>query len=560
MQTRQPRTLEAGQSGRARSFANQATALHAHQRLSAPVPEVADQIDGIAASLAEVDQRSARRLRDLANSLTSPAGRQRWSDVDLSRAFNTDRLSHSYALRREGGYAPNSIEIADKTRNVLVLVPILLTWAALGEAAAAYRRYIDNNPDQSDQPFLLLWQRGFGGESRWWSPDFSTVALIDAVVIIAIILLTFYAHGRREKQEDNIADTAAGFQAEFDNALAEATVLLATDRSSRPAQLADNVERLAESFESGSQNLLTQLQIEHDRLEHAASRREKEIADFGVFASGMRSGAEEMHRLLIDLRDVSSGLERALEDLASEVTATSNQHRSLLTAVSNLEKLTSTSIQSDQAATRQLSSASARLAETAEKAIAGAESAAQAGRIAGDAVAGISALARDVAASQSAIRDTLSGHQNANASLATALESNSSGVQSVARTLADIGNGLNQLRDDLERIGSQNNQHVVAMTELLNQQSAVSRELSGLVREMGNASMAGNQRQREVTQDFQHLVQRLDGLANTLNRVAQQAPGTDALQQAFTTALRNELGRGTGDHESLASRWGRGRS
>ncbi|MBA2246789.1 MAG: hypothetical protein H0W23_01565, partial [Chloroflexia bacterium] len=96
---------------------------------------ISTEINGIGASLADVDPRSAARLRDLGHALTSEDGRQRWSDVDLSRAFNTDRLSYVYALRREGGFAPASIEVADKIRNVLVLVPIVLTWAALAEAS-----------------------------------------------------------------------------------------------------------------------------------------------------------------------------------------------------------------------------------------------------------------------------------------------------------------------------------------------------------------------------------------------------------------------------------------
>ena len=531
--------------------------------MSAPAPEVADQIDGIAASLNEVDPRSARRLRELATALTTETGRQRWSDVDLRRAFNTDRLSHAYAVRREGGYAPNTVEIADKVRNVLVLVPILLTWAALGEAATAYDRYIAENPDQASQPFLLLWQRGFGGEASWTSPTFSTVALIDAIVIVVIILLTFYAHGRRERQEDLIADTASDFQADFDNALAEATVLLATDRSSRPIQLADSVERLADRFERSSQSLLNQLQVEHDRLDHLAARREKEFADFGVFASGMRAGAEEMHRLLVDLRQVSSGLERALEDLSSEVSSTKDQQRTLVTAVSNMERMASSSIQSDQAVARQMSAAASNLAETADKAISGAESAAQASRVAVDAVRGIGSLAQQIAESQARVEQALASQVEANGTLAESLRASAAGSQSTARTLNDIGAGLSKIREEFERLSSQTAQHASALNGLLTQQSEIARDISTVVREIGSVGLNTAQRQREVNQDLQHLVQRLDGLANTLNRLVQQAPSTEALQQAFTTALRGELARTgatnseTDSGDRTASRWTR---
>lgn len=504
---------------------------------------ISTEIRGIAASLAEVDPRSSARLRDLGNALMTDAGRQRWSDVDLSRAFNTDRLSYVYALRREGGFAPASIEVADKIRNVLVLVPIVLTWAALAEAAISYNRYIAENPEEAATPFLLLWQRGFGNESGFLSTTFSTVAMIDAVIIIVMILLTLYTHGRREKQEDLISDTSAAFQAEFDNVLAEATVILAGDRSNRPAQLTDSVERLADRFERSSQELLTQLQVEHDRLEHLASRREKEFADFGMFATGMRSGAEEMHRLLVDLRQVSSGLETALEDLSSEVSGAGDQQRSLLAAVTNLERMTSSSIQSDQAVTRQLSRAANNLAETADKAMSGAETAAQAGRVASDAVRGIGEVVRQLGESQDRVEKALAGDMEANGRLAEALRSSTSSAQTTTRTLNDIGAGLARIREEFDRLGSQTGQNAAALNAVLAQQADIAKDISQVARELGSVGLNTAQRQREVNQDLQHLIQRLDGLANTLNRLVQQAPNSDNLQQAFTTALRSELGR-----------------
>lgn len=487
---------------------------------------ISTEINGMAASLAEVDPRSSARLRDLGNALATERGRQRWSDVDLSRAFNTDRLSLVYAVRREGGYAPSSIEIADKIRNVLVLVPILLTWAALAEAALAYNRYIEANPEEAGTPFLLLWQRGFGGESSFLSPTFSTVAIIDAVVIVVMILLTFYTHGRREKQEDRISDTASAFQAEFDNVLAEATVILGGDRSDRPAQLSDSVERLADRFERSSQELLNQLQVEHDRLENLASRREREFSDFAKFASGMRSGAEEMHRLLVDLRQVSSGLETALEDLTGEVSAATDQQKSLLTAVSQLERMTSSSLQSDQAITRQLALAANSLSETADKAITGAESAAQAGRIASDSVRAIGEIARQIGQSQDRVEQTLAGDAQANGRLAEALRVTTAGTQSNTRALDDIGAGLNRIKEEFERLGTQTGQQANALSGLLAHQGEIAKDISQVARDMGSIGLTTAQRQREVSQDLQHLVQRLDGLATTLNRLIQQSPNT----------------------------------
>ena len=514
-----------------------------NERSSVNASEITGELETLAASLDGVDNRSARRLRDLASSLATERGRQRWADVDLRRAFHTDRLSHAYALKREGGYAPQSIEVADKIRNVLVLVPILLTWAALAEAVRGYADYINAHPDEERRPFLLLWQNGFGGESTLLSPSFSTLALTDAVIIVIIILLTLYAHGRREKQEDLISDTSAEFQADMDNALAEATVLLAGDRSSRPMLLTDSVERLADRFERSSQALLTQLQIEHDRLEAVATQREQEFRDIGLFASGMRSGAEEMHHLLVDLRQVSNGLENALHDLTSEVSVASDQQRSLLTAVSTLERLTSSAIQSDQAVNKQLSNAVVNLAETADRAISGADAAAQAGRVASDAVRGISELAQQIANSQRNVEQTLSHEMDARGQLSEALRATTAGSQVAARSLNEIGSSLQKIQEDFSRLGTSTSQQTTALNALLNQQAELARGIAQVARELGSTGMNSAQSQRELNQDFQHLMQRLDSLATSMNRMSQQIPSVENLQHAFTNALRSELAR-----------------
>jgi len=505
--------------------------------------EISSELDSMAASLEQVDKRSSERLTSLSQALTSDQGVQHWSDVDLRRVFNVERLSYLYALRRQGGYASGVVELADRIRNVLVLVPILLTWAALAEATKSYANFLENHPEKSNQPFLLLWQQGFGGEANFFAPTFSSVAILDAIIILIIIALTFYAHGRRESHEDQVADTASRFQAEFENVLAESSVFLATDRASRPAQLAMSVENLAERFERSTQELLTQLQVEHDRLESLAGRREKEFSDFGVFASGLRAGADEMHRLLVDLRQVSTALEGSLDDLSGEVSIAGDQQRSLLTAVGNLERVTSSAIQSDQSVMRQLAMAANSLSETAEKTISGADAAAQASRAAADAVRGIGQLAQQISDSQSRVEQSLSGETESNRRFAEALQASTSNSQTTAETLGTLNTGLGRLRDEFDRLGVQTGQHANAFNQLLAQQTELSQDISQAARDLGTAGLSTSQRQREVNEDLQHLVQRLDGLANTLNRLIQLSPNSENLEKAFTAALRSELGR-----------------
>ena len=48
--------------------------------------EIAGELDAMAASLKDVDSRSADRLTSLSTALTSDQGVQHWSDVDLRRS------------------------------------------------------------------------------------------------------------------------------------------------------------------------------------------------------------------------------------------------------------------------------------------------------------------------------------------------------------------------------------------------------------------------------------------------------------------------------------------
>jgi hypothetical protein len=523
--------------------------------------ELAEHLDGMAASLAEVDPRSSERLADLAGSVGSEEGRIRWADVDLRRAFNTERLAQVYAIRREGGFASSMIETADRIRNVLVLLPIFLTWFALAEASRAYKRYIDANPESVGQPFLLLWQDGFGGELGGFSPTFSTVAIIDAVIIGLIIGLTFYAHGRREAKEEQIQRTADQFQTDLDNVLAEATVALAQDRSNRPAQLARSVERLADRFERNSQELLNRLRVEHDRLEGIANRREKEFHDFGVFASGMRAGAEETHRLLIDLRQVSQGLQTALEDLTSEVGVAGDQQRHLLGAVGSLERLVSANIQSDQTVARQLSEAAGNLADVADQAIAGAEEAAHAGRVASEAVRGIAELTSKLADSQTRVETALAKEVEHTGRLADALVNSVGGVSASSQRLEEIGVGLAHLRTEFGQLSHHTSEQVQILRALLSEQNTLAAGLAQATGDVSKVSVVTAQRQREVNENLATLLGRLDQMINVLARYAGNLPSPEALQHTVASAVRSELAGAevaAGEKPGTGGLWSRG--
>ena len=72
-------------------------------------------------------------------------------------------------------------------RNILVFVPVALTWAAVGKATTAFAVYVEANPN-SVTNFLEFWQNGYGVLGEKWTIGY--VANLDFLLITAVILLT----------------------------------------------------------------------------------------------------------------------------------------------------------------------------------------------------------------------------------------------------------------------------------------------------------------------------------------------------------------------------------
>lgn len=84
---------------------------------------------------------------------------------------------------------PPHLQIVVLIRNALVFLPIVLTWLALRSASSRFARYVGELRDAGSTNaanFLEYWE----SLSGWHR--LSTVALIDAVLIFALILLTAY--------------------------------------------------------------------------------------------------------------------------------------------------------------------------------------------------------------------------------------------------------------------------------------------------------------------------------------------------------------------------------
>lgn len=72
-------------------------------------------------------------------------------------------------------------------RNIIIFLPVALTWAAVGEATRAFNEFIQKNTG-TPANFLQFWQDGYGVLDRFWS--IGNVATIDFVIVATVIVLT----------------------------------------------------------------------------------------------------------------------------------------------------------------------------------------------------------------------------------------------------------------------------------------------------------------------------------------------------------------------------------
>lgn len=118
---------------------------------------------------------------------------------------------------RAGAQLRRIARVVTVTRNVLVFVPVLITWWAISEATRAYGRYVGALKERGSAEstsFLEFWESGGVGVINPALPKFwriTDVAIKDAWIIAAIILLTFiagliesYANARRQTAETRI--------------------------------------------------------------------------------------------------------------------------------------------------------------------------------------------------------------------------------------------------------------------------------------------------------------------------------------------------------------------
>ena len=161
-----------------------------------------------AADLGTLGQEAADKLRIAWTQLQdggATAAAKRVGEIDgyidtldysgLETRVDPDLASEELAAAHQA-----KVRGAHMWRNLIALVPLLVTWLALGLASREYRNELTRVPADATKPFLLLWEQGFGHHD-WWYPTFAKIALVDFVILLMVLWQTWRVH-QRENTED----------------------------------------------------------------------------------------------------------------------------------------------------------------------------------------------------------------------------------------------------------------------------------------------------------------------------------------------------------------------
>ena len=103
-----------------------------------------------------------------------------WQSID-ALAY----LPNYNALRSTG--IQRAARVLAGIRNIIIFVPVALTWAAVSEATKAFNEFVLQNTG-TPANFLQFWQDGYGLLDKFWS--IGSIAQLDFVIVALVIVLT----------------------------------------------------------------------------------------------------------------------------------------------------------------------------------------------------------------------------------------------------------------------------------------------------------------------------------------------------------------------------------
>ncbi len=144
-------------------------------------------------------------------------------------------------------------------RNVLVFVPVAITWWAIGQATDAFGKYKPNIPVGEKISFLDFWQDGYGLLDDKLvglvGPKIQEIALADFAIITSVVVLTLFTAAVGAIADKKVVVEEELIESERNKVALELTDALESKRSASPETIAGSITAVVNDLVDGAREV-----------------------------------------------------------------------------------------------------------------------------------------------------------------------------------------------------------------------------------------------------------------------------------------------------------------
>lgn len=284
------------------------------------VVDIQNRIADLATRLESTSPKAAILLRDLGTAVAGSTSESDWAHADLYRVLNPERIASAYENKRAAGSWVRWFEFL---RNVLVLLPLAVTWGGIAVATGAYERQVEAEPEQASQAFIYLWQTGFG--DRTWL-TLERLAAIDGSILFVVFLLTLVLYWYSATRQNRGRTEATQIQYDLEEILADADLVLSVSRQPNEYLALQRLLKM-------SDQVLQSLRQESVRFDKFMYERRTELIRLTDFTSQLEGTAQEMVNAVEKLEAASEKTSASIDAIAEPMSQFNEQSGSFVPAV-----------------------------------------------------------------------------------------------------------------------------------------------------------------------------------------------------------------------------------
>jgi len=424
------------------------------------VTNLAVEIDNLVAETKLIDGNLAKRLKNISEMIQGPQ-RGALAHVDFHALLDPQGIEERASLFYQK--RPWWLAWLELGRNVLILAPIALTWFSLSQATTNYELAVRQDPTLTEEPFLLLWERGFDTlpSAQWSWLTFSHVALVDFLLLVALILMTIVIHLWRDVREDKAARRAAALRGRVEHVVWDLSKLLSTDVFNQDTtQAVLKVGQALSQFEVHAQELMNIMAGQAERLEKLEQHGQARLDKLSEFSTNLSQGATTLMSYGQDVRQVYTRLDSSVGRLAKEMEQVGQQQAGMVTSISQMSGSSAAAVDGLRETTKRLEAALFGLQNFTVSNTGNTKSIT-------DAAHELGLLAQQLAASEQEMKTAIVQARNSNKSAADNLNTLAQSIGQIAAATNSVAARLDGMNGSLESLSRSNSEMAGALNGVL---------------------------------------------------------------------------------------------